>query len=97
MRHRRPHRFTLESAFGSVQPSERIPEDFDALTRDGQGRQGRYYADSAGAARGVRFLDTIIIIRYLTRDHEVKARACYELLPTGRAGLTIGGANHVHL
>ena len=27
----------------------------------------------------MRFLDTNIIIRYLTRDDEVKARACYEL------------------
>ena len=28
----------------------------------------------------MRFLDTNVIIRYLTRDDEVKAQACYELL-----------------
>lgn len=34
----------------------------------------------------MRFLDTNIILRYLTRDDEVKARACFELLQRVKKG-----------
>lgn len=34
----------------------------------------------------MRFLDTNIILRYLTRDDEAKARACFELLQKVKAG-----------
>jgi predicted nucleic acid-binding protein len=34
----------------------------------------------------VRFLDANVILRYLTRDDEVKARACYELFQRVKRG-----------
>jgi predicted nucleic acid-binding protein len=34
----------------------------------------------------MRFLDTNIILRYLTKDDEVKARACYELFQRFQSG-----------
>ena len=34
----------------------------------------------------MRFLDTNVILRYLTRDDEAKAQACYELLQQAKLG-----------
>lgn len=34
----------------------------------------------------MRFLDTNILLRYLTRDHPAKAEACYQLLQRVKAG-----------
>ncbi len=66
---------TLESAFGSVKPAR--PEDFKVVSKAAKG---------AKAARGMRFLDANVILRYLVRDDEAKAQACFDLFQRAKRG-----------